>query len=344
MDYLSICIIGNHISRYGHTPQICETLAKLFSENKINVIIGGRFKNKIFRICDMFFTLVFKRKQYNIVLIDTFSGYGFFWALLSAYLCRLLSKPYIANLMGGNLPVFSSKHKQIVSFYLSGASAIASPSSFLQDWCHRLKFTAQIIPNPIDLSQYTYKAPFRMGRRLLWIRRFHSIYNPAMAINVLNLLLKKDPSYTLTMAGPDSGELGKCRSLAKSLGISRSVKFPGLISKYEINNLGQNHDVFINTTNFDNTPFTLVEAAAMGLPIVTTNVGGIPDLFKHEASCLMVEPGNQAAMSKAIIHVTTNNTTAEKLSLNARNVILEFSTKNVLEKWSKLFTEIMKAL
>ena len=99
-----------------------------------------------------------------------------------------------------------------------------------------------------------------------------------MAVKVLQQLQKQYPSATLTMVGPDKdGSLQTTKDFAKSLGIT--VNFSGQLTKEEWWELASKHDIFINTTHFDNTPVSVMEAMALGLPVVSTNVGGIPYLL-----------------------------------------------------------------
>ena len=83
---------------------------------------------------------------------------------------------------------------------------------------------------------------------------------------------------TLAMIGPDvDGSLTKVKDLARKKNLD--VNFTGKLSKPEWINYSKDFNVFINTTNFDNTPVSVIEAMALGLPVVSTNVGGMPFLI-----------------------------------------------------------------
>ena len=68
------------------------------------------------------------------------------------------------------------------------------------------------------------------------------------------------------------------------------MNFTGKLSKQEWRDLSKDYNVFINTTNFDNTPVSVIEAMALGIPVVSTNVGGLPFLITDKVDGVLVEP------------------------------------------------------
>ena len=104
-----------------------------------------------------------------------------------------------------------------------------------------------------------------------------------MAVDVLALLQKKYPTAKLCMIGPDKdGSLNKAKLLAKKRTIEDDIEFTGRLTKKQWNEKSRKFDVFINTTTIDNLPVSVIEAMALGLPVVSTNVGGIPFLIRNE--------------------------------------------------------------
>jgi glycosyltransferase involved in cell wall biosynthesis len=171
-----------------------------------------------------------------------------------------------------------------------------SPSEYLKFHFEKFGISNVIcIPNSINLSDYSFKERQNFAPNILWVRAFAEIYNPKMAIDVLHLLQKKHPEATLTMVGSDKdGSLEITKKYANLLNLN--VTFTGKLSKKEWTNLAQNHDVFINTTHFDNTPVSVLEAIALGLPVVSTNVGGLPFLLTHQKNAFLVNDSDSSEM------------------------------------------------
>jgi glycosyltransferase involved in cell wall biosynthesis len=111
------------------------------------------------------------------------------------------------------------------------------------------------------------------------------------------------------------------------------VNFTGKLSKEEWVALSQKYDLFINTTHFDNTPVSVIEAMALGLPIVSTNVGGITYLLEDKKTALLVEDSDVNAMTQAILELLHNNELKEKLVANGLNLVQEFDWEKVKIRW-----------
>ena len=153
-----------------------------------------------------------------------------------------------------------------------------------------------------------------------------------MALKVLKLLLKDYPEAQLSMIGPfKDNSIEACRDFAKKHTLP--VKFTGKMTKAEWIAYAKNFDVFINTTNVDNTPVSLIEAMALGLPIVTTNVGGLPFLLEDEKQALLVNPNDEDAMTNAILSLLHDKNLAQKLSQDGRQLAETFDWEVVKHQW-----------
>jgi glycosyltransferase involved in cell wall biosynthesis len=190
--------------------------------------------------------------------------------------------------------------------------------------------------------------PFRLRRqprpRLLWVRAFHKIYNPVMAVQTLALLRLECPDIHLDMVGPDHGDGTYVRTVnaARELGVEDHVSFRGPIPKSKLPEVFAEADIFLNTSNIDNAPVTVVEALASGLCVVSTSVGGVPYLVTHELDALLVPPENAVAMSEAVRRILTTTSLAEKLSANGRQNALARDWSLLLPQWECLLQRVAR--
>ena len=104
---------------------------------------------------------------------------------------------------------------------------------------------------------------------------------------------------------------------------------------------GNAADIFINTNRVDNMPVGVVEACAMGLPVVATAVGGVPDLLTDCETGLLVPDSDDAAMVKAIKRLVSESGLAASLSANGRRLAERSSWESVLPQWDQVFSEVM---
>lgn len=310
------------------TPLLTETGFKLFSVSKK--------KNIYLRLFDMLFTCFKYRNVVDYVLIDTYSTLNFYYAYFVSQLCRILKLKYIPILHGGNLPNRLKKTPKLSNAIFNNAFANVSPSKYIEtEFKHLGYHNIVCIPNSIELKNYSFNKKSFKKVKLLWVRSFSKIYNPLLAIEVLKKLKDENIDTKLCMVGPDSdGSLVEARIYAKQLNVE--VDFKGKLSKQEWISLSYNYNIFINTTNFDNMPVSVIEAMALGMPVVSTNIGGLPFLIDDKINGILVEPNSAEAFVNAIKELVLSPNKANEMALNARKHIEAFDWKIVKNQWVKL--------
>ncbi|WP_405250640.1 glycosyltransferase family 4 protein [Dokdonia sp. Asnod3-C12] len=336
MKRKKLLYVGNALSNKGKTATTIETLSLLLRQEGYDVEVTSTISNKSLRILDMMRALLRSRKSIDSVLIDTYSTSNFWYAVIIASLCRTFSIPYIPILHGGNLPHRLKNNAKICKQLFGSAQINVAPSGYLYNAFAKAGFSNLIlIPNTIELAEYPFKERLVFKPNLLWVRSFAEIYNPLMAVQVLEKLHQRYPEATLTMVGPDKdGSQVPCEEYARKN--SLPVHFTGRLSKEDWTSLAQDHDVFISTTNFDNTPVSVIEAMALGLPVVSTNVGGMPYLIHDTVDGLLSGPENVSAFSEKLSKLLENTDSTKEIVLNARQKVESFDWSVVKEQWHKV--------
>ena len=299
MMKMKILYLGNKLSQHGINATTVETLGAHLSDSGFQVVSYSSKRNSFLRLFDMLFGIL-KHRNSDYILIDTYSTSAFWFAFLSSQLARWLGIKYIPILHGGNLPNRLLSSPKLCKWLFLPAYINVSPSEYLKFHFEKFGISNVIcIPNAISVSDYAFKERSVFYPKLLWVRAFATIYNPTMAIDVLHLLQKKYPEATLTMVGPDKdGSLEETKKYANQLKLN--VNFTGKLSKAAWTDLAQHHDIFINTTHFDNMPVSVLEAMALGLPVVSTNVGGLPFLITSTENGYLVDDNDAVAMAAQI--------------------------------------------
>jgi glycosyltransferase involved in cell wall biosynthesis len=335
----SVLLIGNHLSNHGQNPSPGEVLAPKLKSLGWDVFMVSNKKSKILRLLDFIFTIISKRELYAFAQVDVFSGEAFIWAYLSGSILRLLKKPFILSLHGGDLPRFAKKYPSVIKSLLNKTNHVTSPSSYLINELRWLHSDIQLIPNGIEVSSYPYDLRKNVGPKLLWLRSFHSIYNPTLIPRVMSSLKENNIKIDILMIGPDKadGSLKATIDTAARLGVQDSIEIILGVPKTNVPRMLARGDIFINTTNVDNTPISVLEAMACGLPVVSTNVGGIPYLIEDGEDGLLVPPDDPMAMAGAIRRILIEPGLAGKLSQNARQKAEKFDWSNILPMWDEVF-------
>lgn len=336
-----IIYIGNNLTEKSKYHSAMATLSQLLAKEGYLVIKSSDKFNKLVRLADMCFTVIKHRKTTNVVLIDTFSTYNFYYTVIVAVLCRLFSLKYIPILHGGNLPWRLDHSPKLAAFIFKNSYKNVSPSPFLQHEFQQRKMNAICIPNPIDISTIPFTQRKNEEVSLLWVRAFDKTYNPLLAIKVLSRLRKTFNNATLCMVGPDKdGSLKKTKKLAFDLQVSSWVTFTDVLSRKEWHKLSKNYNIFINTSNVDNTPVSIMEAMALGLPVISTDVGGIKFLISHNNNGILVSPNNEEQMEKAVLKLVNEVDFANQLVKNAREKVVNFDLNKVSVQWNKLLKDV----
>jgi glycosyltransferase involved in cell wall biosynthesis len=338
---MSILYIGNKLAKHGFTPTSVEYLGdQLKTEYRILQVSDK--KNWGLRLWDSLRSIFINRKELKCVLIDTYSTWNFYGAWVCAFLARMLNIPYVPILHGGNLPLRFKQNPHLANILFGGSAKIVSPSHYLKAFFEDKGYQVQYIPNFVHVAQYVFQNRQQIKPKLLWVRAFDQIYHPEMAIEVLSKLKAGFPDAHLCMIGPDKdGSMGEVEAKAKELGFFDDLELPGKLSKKEWIEKSREYDVFLNTTNFDNQPVSIIEAMALGFPIVSTNAGGLPYLIDHEEAGLLVNKNDSEAMANQIEGLIQNPELAHKLSVNARKKAEEFDWAHVKPQWDALLKKFV---
>jgi glycosyltransferase involved in cell wall biosynthesis len=306
------------------------------------VITSSSCRNKISRLVDILKTLFVNRHQIDIQVLQVYSGLSFITTDLASLLGKKLGHKLIFHIHGGAFPEFVTRYPRWVRYALNRADAIIVPSPFLGRCLEGMGYSVQVIPNGIDLSDYHYRHRQQLQPLLLWMRAFHPIYNPEMAVRVFSIIRRTYPLARLVMAGQDKGLQTSVQHLAQELNVFQSIKFPGFLDTAAKIREGDRAEIFLNTNHIDNMPVSLLEACAMGLPIVATRVGGIPDLVQDRHTALLVDSDKDEQMVQAVMELLENPALAGTLSSNGRQLAENSSWEQILVQWEILFSQLMK--
>jgi glycosyltransferase involved in cell wall biosynthesis len=338
----SIILIDNFLSSASGTVSIGETLALKFSAAGWQILTVSAKTNRLSRLIDMLSTIWLQRRCYTLAHVSVYSGAAFLWAEAVRCGLQMLKKPYVLTLHGGNLPAFSRRWPSMVRALLQSAAAVTTPSGYLLKEMRAYRRDLYMIPNPLDLQSYPFRLRAQPQPRLVWLRAFHAIYDPQMAPQVVSILAPEFPDIQLVMVGPDKrdGSIQTVQQAIKALGATDQITIQGKVPKSEVPWCLNRGDIFLNTSTIDNLPVSVLEAMASGLCVVSTNVGGIPYLLKHEEDALLVHPNDAEAMAAAVRRILLEPGLASRLSQNARRKAEQFDWSIILPQWEELLTAV----
>lgn len=323
-----------------------ELLAGLLVEAGYPTHVTSHKPARVARLVDILQSLLAWRSEIDIVIHQVYSGPAFGITEAASALAGRLGLRQIFALHGGALPEFAARRGSWVRRVMGRAQAIVTPSTYLAEVFAiypELAGRIHTIPNILQIEQYPYIHRATAQPRLLWMRTFHEVYHPQLAIEVLADLRRTHPAATLTMAGQEKGLHDEIQQLARQRGLASVVRFPGFLGPADKVREFSEHDIYLNTNRVDNMPVSVLEACAFGLPVVATAVGGVPHLLRDGQTGLLVPDGDVVAMTNAVRQLLDEPDVAGALSTNGRKLAESCAAGPVRAKWETLFDEVMHA-
>jgi glycosyltransferase involved in cell wall biosynthesis len=269
---------------------------------------------------------------------------GWAWHLFAApaiWMGRLRGIRVIVNYRGGAAESFLEHSAGIVRATLRMADDVVVPSEFLRGVFAKFGIEATVVPNIVDVERF---APATAGAvkpspdapRVVIARNLEPIYDIATAVRAFALLHSAKPAARLSIAGsgPERAKLGR---LVGELGLADAVTFCGTLSRDAMAGLYRSATLMLNSSIVDNAPNSLLEGMACGIPIVSTNVGGIPYLVEDRMTALLVEPDQPEAMANAMTEVIDDPALARRLTENGLALARRCSWGNIFPIWMRKY-------
>ena len=338
-----ILLIGNKLSNRGLNPTSIEKLEENLSSN-YSIRSASDKQSSFIRIIEMLSLVFLYRKTCKLIIVDVFGTKAFYFSCLIIFYSKFKNIPVLPVFRGGSLPERYNKNTKLFKYIFNKTILVICPSPFLSDFFSSRKIKTQIIHNYIDIKKYPFKYRERIKPKLLWVRSIHSIYNPVMAIYILKKILEYYPQARLSMVGPiKDNTIELIDKLIFKWNLQEKVTLTGKLEKKEWIELSKDFDIFLNTTNIDNQPVSVIEAMALGLPIVSTNVGGIPNLLTHNQTAKLVDKNNISAMVNEIKDYLSNPSDSLFISKNARELVeAQYDEGVIIPQWISIIDEKMK--
>lgn len=340
-DKPRVLVAGPFLWKAPGVHFVCVDIARGLSSRGWSVITTSAAKNRTLRALDMVTTTWAKRLGYEVAYVDAFAGSAFLWAEAVGTSLKALRCPYVVTLRSGALPAFAERWPSRMRRLLESASVVTSPSPFLKEHFASWRPDIRLIPNGLYIGQYPCREITQARPRLVWVRAYERRYNPVLALDVVKRLSPDFPDIELLMVGPDTEDWSaeRTRAEARRLGVDGQVRIKGPVPNKEIPLVLMEGDIFLNTTNVDNAPKTIIEAMACGLCVVSTDAGGVPHLVANEEEALLVPQADPEAMAVAIRRILIEPTTAAKLSRNGRLNAETHDWDRIFPIWEQLLTE-----
>jgi glycosyltransferase involved in cell wall biosynthesis len=271
-------------------------------------------------------------RRADVVHVFSASYYSFLLAPLPAILiARLLGRPVVLNYHSGAATDHLRRSAVARRVMRGWVDANVVPSAFLRDVLASFGIAAQVVTNTVDLRQFAYRPRNPLRPRLLSTRNFEPLYNVAAVLRAFARIQAIRPDATLTLVGAGSQEAA-LRALATDLQL-RNVTFTGSVSPSDIHRYYADADIYVQTPDIDNMPLSVLEAFASGLPVVSTNVGGVPKILRDGIHGLLAPSNDDAAVAARIVSLLQAPDYARQMAAAAAQTCTSFEWPVAREGW-----------
>jgi len=282
--------------------------------------------------------LVVGLRHADVVHVFSASFSSFLISTVPAYcVSRILGKKVLVNYRSG-LARSHLSASWIPRSILRKADKVVVPSSYLVDVFREFYIQAQAIANVVDLKLFSYRTRDPLRPFLLCSRNLESCYGIDLVIRAFAEVQKVFPETRLWILGEGSQE-NAIRRLIAELNLS-GIEMTGRVPREEIGRYYEKADILINGSRVDNMPVSILEAFASGLPVVTTDAGGIPYIVRHEQTALVSNTEDWRQLAASVIRLLQDSTLARHLAENAYQQSFTYHWCAVREHWLRLYREL----
>ena len=266
-------------------------------------------------------------------VVHLMANSGCSWHLFAApaiWIGYLRNKPVVVNYRGGYAQDFLHRQSGIVGFSMRRAARLVVPSGFLKKVFADFSIPADILPNVVDVTRFRPPTGGNKGNPpvILVARNLEPIYDNATAIRAFSRVHQVLPDARLIIAGSGPEEI-TLKYLAESLGLNKAIEFTGCVDTEKMPALYARASIALNPSLVDNMPNSILEALAAGVPVVSTDVGGVPFIVEHEKTALLVSVGDDKAMAQAMLRILQDETLARNLSHAGSQAVEEYTWDKV---------------
>jgi glycosyltransferase involved in cell wall biosynthesis len=318
------------VSFVAHNPRLPGPLRVLQSIKYVRTIVTSLLYS---------INLLLAIPKHDIIHVFSASYFSFLLAPTPAiFIARLFGKKVILNYHSGEAEDHLRCWPRTAVPIMKLADELIVPSQYLVDVFRRFGLRAYAVSNIIDEDRFR----FRERRPLLPIflsnRNLYPLYNVPCILRAFAKIQQRFPDARLIIAGNGS-QRPSLESLARELKL-QNVEFRGLVAPDKMSELYDNAHVFLNSSNIDNMPGSILESFACGMPVISTNAGGIRFIVTHEKTGLLVPKNDHEAMASLAIRLLESPELAASIVRNAYEECPAYTWSAVRDTWLEAYKRL----
>ena len=286
--------------------------------------------------------LLRQARRFDVLHVFSASYWSFLLAPTPAIMIgRLLGRKVVLNYRSGEAEDHLRRFGWHAIPILRLAHTIVTPSEYLVHVFSRFGLPAVAVHNFVEVDRIPFRVREQPAPSYLANRNFEPLYNVHAVVDAFAMVAEVHPGASLVLAG-DGSQRVALEDRVRELGL-RNVTFVGRVPPDRMPALYDDADVYVNASVIDNMPQSIVEAYAAGVPVVSSDAGGIPFIADSGATALLVPAGDTAALGAAMRRMVEEEGLARRLSAAGRERCLTYYTwEAVAQQWLALYRNLVK--
>lgn len=261
--------------------------------------------------------------------------------------------PYIISIQGiyneilkDNNSYVSRRQKELELQQVKSCPIFACRTNFDKSFIHQYNPSAKIyhLNEAINKTFFLNKwENSYQNNSLLFVGTLIERKGIEILLNALQLVKKEISSIFLNIVGVGEPKYVKyLKDICVKKDLLLNTKFYGFLSPEKISALHMTSQIFILPTFVDNSPNSLAEAMVSGMPIIASNIGGIPSMVQNNKSAILISSGDPYELSDKIIHLINNPNIRIQLSKNVKKIAVEkYHPSKVSNETLRIYQEII---
>jgi N-acetyl-alpha-D-glucosaminyl L-malate synthase BshA len=258
--------------------------------------------------------------------------------------------PVITTLHGTDITLVGrdKTFAPVVAFSINQSDAITAVSQNLSDETYKIfdiKKDIEVIHNFVDVNRF-HKKPFDAFRKviapngeriLVHASNFRKLKRVQDVVRIFAEVNKKIPGKLLFVG--DGPERPVAEDLCRELNLCDEIRFVGRQEQME--EILAVADLFLLTSDYESFGLAALEAMAAGVPVISTNVGGLPEINLNGVTGFLSDVGDIKGMSEHAIEILQNDTVLKKFKANAAAQAKKFDIHNIVPKYEALYNRFL---
>jgi glycosyltransferase involved in cell wall biosynthesis len=281
--------------------------------------------------------LIKKIPQYDVLHVFSASYFSFLIAPTPAVLIgRYFRKRIILNYHSGEAEDHLSHSQGFIKRILRFVDIIVVPSFYLQQVFSKFGIDCEVVHNVVNEEVFKFRKREKYHPKYIVTRNLEPIYNIECILRAFRFIQIEFPDAMLTVIGCGSQEQ-HLKSLVGPLKLE-NVTFMGAVGRNSIPDYYDQSDFMLNASNIDNMPMSILEAFSSGIPVISTEAGGIPDIIRDGENGMLVPLNDDKAMAEKAIYLLENQEVARRIAEQARqDCVIKYSWDIIRKKWLELY-------